>query len=93
LWQNGDRHYQTKRWPEAADWFLSGTHHLFKGNSSAAFSKCFRKAALCYIEQKEYAKASTVIRRCPTNEATTHYVMFLTAVHQGKSSSFPLFWV
>ncbi|XP_006457544.1 hypothetical protein AGABI2DRAFT_181685 [Agaricus bisporus var. bisporus H97] len=83
LWQYGDRHYQAKKWPEAAGWFLSGTHHLFKGSSSAAISKCFRKAALCYIEHKEYAKASTVIRRCPTNEATTHYVMFLTAIHQG----------
>lgn len=84
IWQYGDRHYQAKRWSEAADWFLAGTHHLFKEKSSATFSKCLRKAALCYIEQKEYARASTVIRRCPANEAATNYVSFLVAIHQGK---------
>jgi len=83
IWQYGDRHYHAKRWVEAADWFLAGSHKLFRTNSPSTSSKCFRKAALCYIEQKEYARASTVIRRCPTNEATTHYVIFLTAVHQG----------
>ncbi|KXN85140.1 hypothetical protein AN958_11630 [Leucoagaricus sp. SymC.cos] len=83
IWQYGDRHYQAKKWSEAADWFLAGTHQLFKEKASANYPKCYRKAALCYLEQKEYAKASTVIRRCPTNEAATCYVMFLIAVHQG----------
>ncbi|TFK68509.1 SPO22-domain-containing protein [Pluteus cervinus] len=83
LWQYGDRHYHAKRWSEAADWFLAGSHQLFKVNSPTAYSKCHRKAALCYIEQREFARASTVIRRCPTTEATTHYVTFLTAFHQG----------
>ncbi|KAF9467007.1 hypothetical protein BDZ94DRAFT_1212000 [Collybia nuda] len=83
LWQYGDRHYHAKKWGEAADWFLAGSHKLFGIRSPSASAKCFRKAALCYIEQGEYARASTVIRRCPANEAKTHYVMFLTAVHQG----------
>ncbi|KAF9444140.1 SPO22-domain-containing protein [Macrolepiota fuliginosa MF-IS2] len=83
IWQYGDRHYQAKKWSEAADWFLAGTHQLFGGTSSTIFSKCLRKAALCYIEQKEYSKASTVIRRCPANEAATNYVIFLVAIHQG----------
>jgi hypothetical protein len=48
-------------------------------------AKCYRKAALCYIEQKEYAKASTVVRRCTSNEAATHYVVFLTALFQGPA--------
>ncbi|PFH47188.1 hypothetical protein AMATHDRAFT_152750 [Amanita thiersii Skay4041] len=82
LWQYGERHYNAKRFPEAADWFISGTHQLFRTVSSTTTSKCFRKAALCYIEHQEYARAATVIRRCSTDEATTHYVMFLTAVHQ-----------
>jgi hypothetical protein len=84
LWQYGDRHYHAKRWTEAADWFIAGSHKLFTINSPTTSAKCFRKAALCYIEQREYARASMVIRRCPENEAKTHYVVFLTAVHQGK---------
>ncbi|KAF7340474.1 hypothetical protein MVEN_01967700 [Mycena venus] len=83
IWQYGDRHFNAKRWAAAADWFLAGTHQLFRASCPASGAKCFRKAALCYIEQHEYAKASAVIRRCPSNEATTHYVLFLTAVHQG----------
>jgi hypothetical protein len=83
IWQFGDRHYQEKRWSEAADWFVIGSHQIFRSSSPTTSSKCFRKAALCYIEQREYAQASALIRRCSTNEATTHYVTFLTAVHQG----------
>ncbi|KAJ7791757.1 meiosis protein SPO22/ZIP4 like-domain-containing protein [Mycena olivaceomarginata] len=83
IWQYGDRHFNAKRWSAAADWFLAGSHQLFRAGCPASGAKCFRKAALCYIEQHEYAKASAVIRRCPSNEATTHYVVFLTAVHQG----------
>jgi len=84
MWQYGDRHYQSNRWSQAADWFVAGTHCLFQQtNSNTTTSKCYRKAALCYIEQKEYAKASTLIRRCSTDEAATHYVTFLAAVYQG----------
>ncbi|KAG6844876.1 hypothetical protein H0H87_002821 [Tephrocybe sp. NHM501043] len=83
LWQYGDRHYHAKKWTEAADWYLAGSHKLFRVNSPTANTKCFRKAALCYIEQREFAQASTVIRRCPANEAKTHYVIFIIAVHQG----------
>ncbi|KAH9947352.1 meiosis protein SPO22/ZIP4 like-domain-containing protein [Amylocystis lapponica] len=83
LWQFGDRHFQGKRWGKAADWFLSGTHDIFGIIASISRSKCYRKAALCHIQDSEYAKASAVIRRCSGNEAATHYVVLLTAVHQG----------
>ncbi|KAJ6559308.1 meiosis protein SPO22/ZIP4 like-domain-containing protein [Mycena sp. CBHHK59/15] len=83
IWQYGDRHFNAKRWLDAADWFLAGSHQLFRAACPTSGAKCFRKAALCYIEQREYARASAVIRRCPSNEATSHYVLFLTAVHQG----------
>ncbi|KAJ7461286.1 hypothetical protein B0H11DRAFT_119781 [Mycena galericulata] len=83
IWQYGDRHFNAKRWSGAADWFLAGSHQLFRSGCPTSSGKCYRKAALCYIEQHEYARASAVIRRCPSNEAATHYVLFLTAVHQG----------
>ncbi|KIK65861.1 hypothetical protein GYMLUDRAFT_950153 [Collybiopsis luxurians FD-317 M1] len=83
LWQYGDRHYYAKRWSEAADWFGAGTHRLFRINDSFSATKCYRKAALCYIEQREYSRASAMIRCCPSDEATTHYVAFLIAIHQG----------
>ncbi|KJA20853.1 hypothetical protein HYPSUDRAFT_68178 [Hypholoma sublateritium FD-334 SS-4] len=82
IWQYGGRHYKAKKWSEAADWYLAGSHAIFKTHSPLSSAKCFRKAALCHIEQREYALASTIIRRCPNNEASTHYVIFLTAVHQ-----------
>jgi len=42
----------------------------------------YRKAALCYIQQREYALASTVIKKCSSGEATANYVVLITAVHQ-----------
>ncbi|KAF8584952.1 SPO22-domain-containing protein [Ramaria rubella] len=83
LWQFGDRHYNAKSWSKAADWFLLGTHDAFKSMTQSNQTRCLRKAALCYIQQQEYARATNVIRRCRNNEAATYYVVFLTAVHQG----------
>ncbi|KAH7884118.1 hypothetical protein F5I97DRAFT_1969338 [Phlebopus sp. FC_14] len=83
IWQYGDRHYHASRWAEAADWFMCGTHAMFSCLGSSSSSKCFRKAALCYLQQKEYAQAASTIRRCPRDGATNHYVAFLIAVHQG----------
>lgn len=87
LWQFGDRHYNAKRWAEAADLFLSGTHAIFDSMAHASGAKCFRKAALCYIQQRDYSKASAVLRHCPTDEAATHYVTLLTRVQQGVVES------
>ncbi|KAF5312423.1 hypothetical protein D9619_003715 [Psilocybe cf. subviscida] len=83
IWQYGSRHYKEKKWQEAADWYMAGSHVLFRKHSPSSMTKCLRKAALCHIEHKSYALASTVIRRCTANEAATHYVAFLTALHQG----------
>ncbi|KAI5992509.1 hypothetical protein EDD15DRAFT_2197080 [Pisolithus albus] len=83
IWQYGDRHYHGSRWLEAADWFICGTHAVFSGLGPSCTSKCLRKAALCYIQQKEYARAANAVKRCPVNGATTRYVVFLIAVHQG----------
>ncbi|KAI0757464.1 meiosis protein SPO22/ZIP4 like-domain-containing protein [Daedaleopsis nitida] len=83
LWQFGDRHYQAKRWSEAADWFLAGTHRAFGSMSPISNPKCFRKAALCYIQCGEHAQASAIVRRCSPTDAATHYVALLIATHQG----------
>ncbi|KAF7293678.1 hypothetical protein MIND_01147800 [Mycena indigotica] len=87
LWQYGDRHFAAKRFGPAADWFLIGTHALFQTSCPASAAKCFRKAALCHIEHKEHARAAAVIRKCPVGlghgEASTHYLLFIAAVHQG----------
>jgi len=83
IWQYGDRHYNAKKWTEAADWFRAGNHEIFRMFGSNSSSKCLRKAALCHIQQREYAQATSDIRLCSSNEATTHYVILLIAVHQG----------
>ncbi|PCH33182.1 hypothetical protein WOLCODRAFT_93070 [Wolfiporia cocos MD-104 SS10] len=83
LWQYGNHQFQVKRWMEAADWFMAGAHEIFASIASSSHSKCLRKAALCHIQQKDFARAAATIRRCSTDEAATHYVRLLTAVHQG----------
>lgn len=88
IWQFGDRQYQARRWSAAADWYLAGTHKAFGSIASLSHSKCFRKAALCHIQQGDYAIAAAVIRRCPDHEAATQYIKLLTAVHQGVYTIF-----
>lgn len=83
IFQIGGRLFQAKQYAEAAEWFLLITHAAFKSSGVATISKGFRKAALCYIHCTEYAKASGVIARCPGNEASIHYVAFLSAAKQG----------
>ena len=83
IWQYGDRHYHASRWGEAADWFMCGAHALFSSLGTCSLSKCLRKAAMCQLQQKEYAQAMATIRRCPQNGAPTRYVAFLIAVRQG----------
>ncbi|KAF8446396.1 hypothetical protein L210DRAFT_982867 [Boletus edulis BED1] len=83
MWQYGDRHYHASRWVEAVDWFMCGTHAIFSCLGASSLSKCFRKAAMCQLQQKEYARAMATVRRCPQNGATTRYVAFLVAVRQG----------
>ncbi|KAI0358894.1 hypothetical protein OH77DRAFT_1493876 [Trametes cingulata] len=86
LWQFGDRHYHAKRWSEAADWFQLGTHRAFASMSHISNAKCHRKAALCYIQCREHARASAIIRHCPHTDAATHYVALLIAAHQAVTA-------
>ncbi|KAH7330708.1 hypothetical protein B0J17DRAFT_580131, partial [Rhizoctonia solani] len=82
LWRNGEASYKAKKWVEAAEWFVLSASPAFQTMVSAQ-PKCIRKAALCYIQQGEYAQASILISRCAQDESATHYIRFLAAVHQG----------
>ncbi|KZT68843.1 hypothetical protein DAEQUDRAFT_711357 [Daedalea quercina L-15889] len=83
LWQFGDRKYENKRWLEAADWYLAGTHKALASVARLGDSKCLRKAALCYIQQGDFARAAATIRRCSEQEAATCYIRLMIAVRQG----------
>lgn len=83
LWQFGDRLYGGKKYSHAADWFVLAAHPAFRAMAAANNAKCFRKAALCHIQQREFAQAAAIIRRCPGSDAATYYVAFLAAAHQG----------
>jgi hypothetical protein len=80
FWQYGNQHYQAKRWARATDWFTVGTHKTFRGFS---LSKSYRKAALCYIQQGDFSRAIVIAKKCPKNEAATHYVVLIAAIQQG----------
>ncbi|KAI0248099.1 hypothetical protein BJV78DRAFT_1132012, partial [Lactifluus subvellereus] len=82
FYQCGERKRSLKRCSEAVEWFLLGTRRAFSSVADTCASKCFRKAAICHIEQEEYAQASAIIRHCPGEEAATHYLTFLVAVKQ-----------
>jgi hypothetical protein len=84
FYQYGERKRSLKRCSEAVEWFLLGTRKAFSSVADTCASKCFRKAAICHIEQEEYAQASAIIRHCPGEEAATHYLTFLVAIKQGK---------
>ncbi|KAG9058326.1 hypothetical protein FS842_010052 [Serendipita sp. 407] len=86
FWQFGDHYYDRKRWSHAADWYLLGTNPVFEVAADVTGSKCLRKAALCRINDKEYASAKILIGQCPTTEAPTCYLKFLVAVNQGLFS-------
>ncbi|EPS99649.1 hypothetical protein FOMPIDRAFT_1124216, partial [Fomitopsis schrenkii] len=83
LWQFGDRHYQNKHWSEAADWYLAGTHKALTSVARLSDAKCLRKAALCYIQQGDYARSAATVRRCSDHDAATCYIRLLIAVRQG----------
>jgi hypothetical protein len=83
IFQMGTKHFQAKQYLVAADWFNLGTHPAFKASSPANISKCFRKTALCYIQNGQHSTASSVLNRCPGNEAATHYILFLSFAYQG----------
>lgn len=91
LWQFGDRHYQNKHWIEAADWYLAGTHKALISVARLSNAKCLRKAALCYIQQGDYARSAATVRRSPDHDSATCYIRLLIAVRQGNlSTSHPL---
>ncbi|KAF8480818.1 hypothetical protein DFH94DRAFT_691907 [Russula ochroleuca] len=83
FYQYGEKKHSLKRCSDAVEWFLLGTRRAFSSVTDTCSSKCFRKAALCHIEQEEYAQASDIIRQCPGDEAATHYLSFLVAIKQG----------
>ncbi|KAG8763910.1 hypothetical protein FRC11_009432 [Ceratobasidium sp. 423] len=68
LWRNGEASYKAKKWIEAADWFVLSASPAFQSMAGAQ-SRCIRKAALCYIQQGEYARASTLVSRCSQDES------------------------
>jgi hypothetical protein len=86
FYQYGERKRSLKQCSEAVEWFLLGTRRAFSSVADTCASKCFRKAAICHIEQEEYAQASGIIRQCPGEDAATHYLTFMVAVKQGKKS-------
>jgi hypothetical protein len=83
IWQYGEQQYASQQWSIAAEWYLAAAHGAFRSMASVRNSKCFRKAAICFIESKNYKKALELIRNCQTNEASTHYVRLLVASYQG----------
>jgi hypothetical protein len=86
FWQFAHQHFRAKRYLEAADWYLLGTHDAFRSIAELSRDKCNRKAALCHIEVCDYSHATVIARRCAPESALTQYILLLVAVRQGMST-------
>lgn len=84
LWIVAEKFYAMKKWSHAAQWFLLSSSPAFRALPAPVNAKSLRKAALCYVYQGEYAHASSIVLRCPGNEAATHYLAVLAAAYQGE---------
>ncbi|KAI0033707.1 meiosis protein SPO22/ZIP4 like-domain-containing protein [Vararia minispora EC-137] len=83
FWQFAHQHFRAKRYQEAAEWYLLGTHSAFRGIADLCHDKCCRKAALCHIEMHDYSHATLVAQQCATDSALTQYILLLIATRQG----------
>jgi hypothetical protein len=77
----------------AAAFFQLAAHKVFASLGRATAAKCCRKAALAYLQQKEYARATQAVRAYDeqSKDAGTCYVLFLTASEQGLEDEGLLF--
>jgi hypothetical protein len=84
LWQAADRHYKQKRYPTAATYFEIAAHKVFASLGSSTIAKCYRKASVCLLNAKEFARAARTVKKGDEEgiEAGTWYVLFLVAVEQ-----------
>ncbi|TYJ53702.1 hypothetical protein B9479_005669 [Cryptococcus floricola] len=86
LWNIANFNENKERITESAHWYQLAGHDLFKELGGENTSRCLRKAALCHIKTADWGAAHDLIARCPTDEASTHYLTFLAAIRQGESS-------
>ncbi|CAD6576494.1 MAG: hypothetical protein TREMPRED_001694 [Tremellales sp. Tagirdzhanova-0007] len=71
----------------AAQWFKLAGHPSLSDLGNENASRCLRKAALCYVSCGDYGSAQDLIEQCPSSEASTQYLRFLSAVHQGEENA------
>ncbi|WVQ84872.1 hypothetical protein IAT38_007035 [Cryptococcus sp. DSM 104549] len=87
LWNIAAFHEAKDRVAEAANWYQLAAHDLFKVLGGVNVSRCLRKAALCYIKVLDFTAALDLIKRCPSDEASTHYLAFLAAVRRDRQQA------
>ncbi|ODN81471.1 hypothetical protein L202_01898 [Cryptococcus amylolentus CBS 6039] len=84
LWNIANFNENKERITESAHWYQLAGHDLFKELGGENTSRCLRKAALCHIKTADWGAAHDLIARCPTDEASTHYLAFLAAIRQDR---------
>ncbi|ODO05445.1 hypothetical protein L198_02138 [Cryptococcus wingfieldii CBS 7118] len=84
LWNIANFNGNKERITESAHWYQLAGHDLFRELGGENTSRCLRKAALCHIKTADWGAAHDLIARCPTDEASTHYLTFLAAIRQGE---------
>ncbi|KAF8315265.1 uncharacterized protein EI90DRAFT_3088369 [Cantharellus anzutake] len=77
LWDMGDKLYNSNKWSRAVRWYCLSSHEIFA-------------RAVAPVTLGEYSQAVDCLQRCQadgtTNEAATHYLSFLAAIHQAAEA-------
>lgn len=81
MWRRGDTAHAESRSAIAAKWYLMGTNSIFRSLEEEISQKCFRKAALCFVEVGMLVEADKMMEKCAggIDSAKNHFVRFYTA--------------
>ncbi|KZO99626.1 hypothetical protein CALVIDRAFT_553111 [Calocera viscosa TUFC12733] len=83
----GDLFFKGRKWTKAAAFFMLCTHKAFNITAKTSFPNAMRKAALSWIHAGDYDRASHIAAQCPIQEARTHYLHLLVAVHRDQEEN------
>ncbi|GAA5917135.1 hypothetical protein JCM5296_006593 [Sporobolomyces johnsonii] len=84
IWRQGDTANGAQRFTEASDWYLLATKPVLQSIEAGTTAKSARKAALSYLEAKQFQRADEVMQlpAAQDDHAKSHFVRFYSAALQ-----------
>ncbi|GAA5927429.1 hypothetical protein JCM1841_000470 [Sporobolomyces salmonicolor] len=84
IWRQGDTANGAQRFTDASDWYLLATKPVLQSIEAGTMAKSIRKAALSYLEAKQFQRADEVMQLPAAQDdlAKSHFVRFYSALLQ-----------